>query len=138
MRKAFGTLMVLLVTIPFCLGARKPEPMYLPNPIPLREGVSHADAIESVKQTVMGRGWAYLGKDDSDKGTIVHARLIVRVHMVEITIRVTDELILFEYVDSHGMRYEERKGRAYIHPKYGQWIRNIEADLGALLSKHAE
>ncbi len=134
MSKNVGRALSLVFVLVVTLGARGAEPMYVPEPIPVPSGVSLADATKAVKDVLAGRGWIVQDTEESEGGITVNAKLMVRVHMVKIKLHVRQNQISIEYVDSLEMQYQIKKGKPYIHPKYTQWIKNIEVDLGVRLA----
>ena len=133
MMKRLAVLPMMVLVLLVTMGARSPKPMYMPEPTPVPEGVTVADATKAVNEALAGRGWIVEDTKQSDGENMLTAKLLIRVHMVKIKILVTEEKISIEYVDSTEMRYKKKKGKPYIHPKYTQWIQSIESDLRGLL-----
>ena len=132
-------ILVLLVLAPLALlsmGARPAKPMYEPQPMGVPDGMKVDEVVAVVVKALEGRGWTVDKKAVAEDGSSarIDTTLNVRVHMVKITIDVDLESIQIAYVDSKEMRYKVKKDVRYIHPKYAQWIQNVEADVRAGLS----
>ena len=56
---------------------------------------------------------------------LIRADLFIRSHEVSVDIAYTDSSYSITYVSSKNMKYKEKKNT--IHPKYNQWIRNLNA-----------
>ena len=56
---------------------------------------------------------------------LIRADLFIRSHEVSVDIAYTDSSYSITYVSSKNMKYKEKKNT--IHPKYNQWIRNLDA-----------
>ena len=132
-KKPLGRLLLVVVVLLVCTGARRPKPMYMPKPMPVPSGVSMADATKAAREAVVGKGWVVESLEESDTENTLIAKLLIRVHMVTIKVRVTGEQVSIEYVASTEMGYMIKDSKPYIHPKYTEWVHNIEINLQELL-----
>ncbi len=133
MRTRFAWLLLLLAFVLTTMGARSAGPMYMPPSIRIPAGAGLGAASEAVRQALLRRGWSIDEVSFAEDGTTgkIDTTLYVRVHTVTLTLEFDKERVEIHYVSSTNMRYEERKGGPYIHPKYTQWIHNIEAGIKA-------
>ena len=56
---------------------------------------------------------------------LITGTLYVRGHEIAVNIPYTDTSYSIEYADSENMKYRVKTNR--IHPKYNQWVRNLDA-----------
>jgi len=132
MRDRRALRLLLAPVLLLSLGARSAERMYEPGPIEIPDGASREDVLKAIERSLVARDWSVDKKLISEEGAAseVAATLYVRVHTVTIRIEFDDEQIRIHYVSSAKMAFRERKNKErFIHPKYTQWIRNLEKDL---------
>lgn len=111
--------------------------MYSPPPIEVPKGAMANDVSKAIQAALTGRGWSVDKENVSEIGgaSEIVSTLYVRVHTVTIRFEFDDERIQIHYVASTNMRYEENNGEKHIHPKYTQWLKNLELDLKSELHK---
>jgi hypothetical protein len=93
---------------------------------------------KAFKVATLGRGWSIDKENVSESGGVseIVATLYVRVHTVTIRFEFDDERIQIHYVTSTNMGYVEKKNdEKLIHPKYTQWLKNLEFDLKSELQR---
>lgn len=78
---------------------------------------------QAIFQAGKGRRWVMYEKEPG----LIQAHLKVRGHEVVVNIPYTQDSFSIEYVSSENMNYNPEKNR--IHPKYTQWVRNLEVDI---------
>jgi hypothetical protein len=125
-------LLLLLPALAISMGAHRPEPMYKPPPIEIPRDAKADDVSRAIQTALSGRGWTVDKENVSEGGgaSEIVATLNVRVHSVTIRFEFDDERIQIHYVTSTEMRYKERKdGEKLIHPKYTEWLKNLEGDI---------
>ena len=139
MRKRAIWLTLLLPALIVSAGARRAVPMYEPPLIKIPDDLSRVQVAKAISGTVMGRGWVvdskYLSDDKDPSHTI--ATLYVRKHSLSIRIEFDNHQVTFHYVRSSKLQYREEEGVRYIHPKYEQWLRNLEVDLKIDFESHS-
>lgn len=137
MRDRLALLLLLLPALVISIGARRAEPMYSPPPIEVPKGAMANDVSKAIQAALTGRGWSVDKENVSEIGgaSEIVSTLYVRVHTVTIRFEFDDERIQIHYVASTNMRYEENNGEKHIHPKYTQWLKNLELDLKSELHK---
>lgn len=64
---------------------------------------------------------------------VITGRLTLRGHTVEVRIPYTENSYAIEYADSSNMKYNAKKNR--IHPKYNQWVRNLDLNISRFAQK---
>ncbi len=140
MRRDLATALVLFSVALISIGARRAEPMYDPPPIKIPEKASLEAVSKVIQGALLGRGWTIDEKkfpddekNDGNEGGVIVSTLHIRVHTVTIKLTFDVEKIEIEYIASTQMRYKEKKGIKYIHPKYTEWIKNLENDIRASL-----
>ena len=74
------------------------------------------------------RGWQVI---DEAPGRLTMKNLVRGKHTVVVAVVFDTTGFRIEYVSSENLNYEERKGQAYIHPKYHQWVANLAQDISA-------
>jgi hypothetical protein len=132
MRDRWALLLLLLPVLAMSMGARRSEPMYMPPPIQIPEGMKADEVSRAIQAALSGRGWAVDEENvlEGESVNAIVATLYVRVHTVTIRIEFDDERIQIHYVRSTEMGYmERRKKEPLIHPKYTQWLKNLESDI---------
>lgn len=137
MRDRLVLLFLLLPALVISIGARRAEPMYTPPPIEVPKGAMAGDLSKAIQAALTGRGWSVDQENVSETGgaSEILSTLSVRVHTVTIRIEFDDERVQIHYVASTNMRYEEDKDEKYIHPKYTQWLKNLELELKSEVHK---
>ncbi|WP_146909557.1 hypothetical protein [Arenimonas daejeonensis] len=74
------------------------------------------------------RGWQLI---DEVPGRMTFRNVIRGKHTVVVAVVYDPRGFQIEYVSSENLNYKERRGQAYIHPKYHQWIANLAQDINA-------
>lgn len=72
------------------------------------------------------RGWQVV---EDAPGRLTMKNVIRGKHTVVVAVVYDTGGFQIEYVSSENLNYEERKGQAFIHPKYHQWIANLAQDI---------
>ncbi len=131
MRQHPAVFVFLLAMLFFSLGARGSQPMYMPPAIAVQEGLSLEDISSAITDTLKGRKWSIdtVTITEGDNKGRIFTTLHVRVHELTIKFLFDKNKIKIQYVRSVNLGYKERKDKKYIHPKYHQWIHNLEVDL---------
>jgi hypothetical protein len=120
-------LALLLVPLAFMLmGGATPIPLTDPQPISVPAGLTIEQVTKAIKVGVASRtGWA-VTKEESGQ---IEATLNVRQHMLKVNIPYSTSTVAIKYVDSQNLDYGEKKGVKVIHPKWGNWTRNLMSDI---------
>ncbi|MDD7578453.1 MAG: hypothetical protein PUK24_02765 [Elusimicrobia bacterium] len=84
---------------------------------------------QAILQGGEGRRWVM---SETTPGVIT-GRLTVRGHVVEVKIPYTADSYAIEYAGSSNMKYNAKKNR--IHPKYNQWVRNLDLNISRFAQK---
>lgn len=84
---------------------------------------------EAILQGGEGRRWVM---SETAPGVIT-GRLMLRGHVVEVKIPYTANSYAIEYAGSSNMKYNAKKNR--IHPKYNQWVRNLDLNISRFAQK---
>jgi hypothetical protein len=74
------------------------------------------------------RGWQLI---EDAPGRLTLRNVIRGKHTVVVAVVYDPRGFQIEYVSSENLNYKERRGQAYIHPKYHQWIANLAQDISA-------
>ncbi len=90
-----------------------------PAPDTLRGAIASAGAL---------RGWQLI---EETPGRMTLRNVIRGKHTVVVAVAYDAQGFQIEYVSSENLNYRERRGQAYIHPKYHQWIANLAQDISA-------
>ncbi|TNJ34659.1 hypothetical protein [Arenimonas terrae] len=90
-----------------------------PAPDTLRGAIAGAGAL---------RGWQLI---EEAPGRMVLRNVIRGKHTVVVAVVYDPQGFQIEYVSSENLNYKERRGQAYIHPKYHQWVANLAQDISA-------
>ncbi len=90
-----------------------------PAPDTLRGAIAGAGAA---------RGWQLI---EEAPGRMTLRNVIRGKHTVVVAVVYDPQGFQIEYVSSENLNYKERRGQAYIHPKYHQWIANLAQDISA-------
>lgn len=90
-----------------------------PAPDTLRGAIAGAGAV---------RGWQLI---EEAPGRMTLRNVIRGKHTVVVAVVYDPQGFQIEYVSSENLNYKERRGQAYIHPKYHQWIANLAQDISA-------
>jgi hypothetical protein len=90
-----------------------------PAPDTLRGAIADAGAV---------RGWQLI---EEAPGRMTLRNVIRGKHTVVVAVVYDPQGFQIEYVSSENLNYRERRGQAYIHPKYHQWIANLAQDISA-------
>jgi hypothetical protein len=123
-------LLVLMLLPTLALAAMSGRPLEEPAPIAVPAGLSNASIVKAVTAAGVGRGWAV---SEAGPGQLT-AKLVVRLHVLEVLISYSATQVSIQYQSSSELGYEERDGQRYIHPKYGNWTRNLAMDIGVQLN----
>ena len=120
-------LALLLVPLAFMLmGGAMPTPLTDPQPISVPAGLAIEQVTKAIKVGIASRpGWA-VTKEESGQ---IEATLNVRQHMLKVNIPYSTSSVAMKYVDSQNLDYSDKKGVKVIHPKYGNWTRNLMSDI---------
>lgn len=121
-------LFVLTALLAVLAGCRSlPQVYNVPqHTVILAEGKTMREAI---LQGGEGRRWMM---SETAPGVIT-GRLTLRGHMVEVRIPYTANSYAIEYAGSSNMKYNAKKNR--IHPKYNQWVRNLDLNISRFAHK---
>ncbi len=138
MQRSTTPLLLLLPALVVLMGARGSELMYKAPPIEVPKGTALRDISRAISTALLGRGWAVDKENLSESGEAseIVSSLYIRVHLLTIRFEFDDKQIRIHYVKSTNLGYDEKKnGEQVIHPKYTQWIMNLEKDLKGELQK---
>jgi hypothetical protein len=137
MRQHPAVYLLLSAALFLSMGAQGSKTMYEPLPIAVPEGLTRENISKAISDTLTGRKWSIdevtLAKGEEQSEIL--ATLHVRTHQLSIKFLFDEDKIEIHYVQSTNLQYREKKGKKYIHPKYTQWINNLEFDLKANLRK---
>ncbi|MDO5764496.1 MAG: hypothetical protein Q4P84_02185 [Elusimicrobiales bacterium] len=84
---------------------------------------------EAILQGGEGRRWIM----SEMAPNVITGRLTLRGHEVEVKIPYTANSYAIEYAGSSNMKYNAKKNR--IHPKYNQWVRNLDLNISRFAQK---
>ena len=132
MRERLALLFLLLPALVISMSARESELMYTPAPIEVPKGTDPGDVPKAIQAALAGRGWSMDKESVPDSGGAgeIIATLNVRVHTVTIRFEFDAGRIQIHYVSTTNMGYKESKSnKLLIHPKYTQWLKNLEKGL---------
>lgn len=90
-----------------------------PAPDRLRGAIAAAGSV---------RGWQLI---EEVPGRMTFRNVIRGKHTVVVAVVYDPRGFQIEYVSSENLNYKERRGQAYIHPKYHQWTANLAQDISA-------
>ncbi len=85
---------------------------------------------QAIMQGCAGKRWIM----SEDEPGVVTARLLLRSHMAEVKIPYTQNAYAIEYADSANLNYRPKKHK--IHPKYNQWVRNLDVNITRFAQKN--
>lgn len=114
---------------PQTVQAARTAPLYNPEPIPVGKA-SPEQVRKAVRSALNKRGWA---ANDKGPGHVV-GTLMVRRHKAVIDIRY-DKTVRIRYLDSVDLNYNKDDDVEVIHPRYNEWVRNVERDISFELSE---
>lgn len=77
------------------------------------------------------RGWQVI---EDAPGRLTMKNVIRGKHTVVVAVVYDTAGFRIEYVSSENLDYEEKRGQAYIHPKYQQWVANLALDINTRVS----
>lgn len=104
-------------------GGRKHE-MAERSPTAVPNGFDAAQVRDSIVTAIETRnGWSVAG----EKPNRILARLHVRSHTAMIVLSYSSKDISVEYHSSENLRYQEARGKIYIHDAYDRWVDNLLA-----------
>jgi len=120
-------LALLLVPLAFMLmGGANPTKMVDPEPLAVPAGLTIEQISKAIKVGVTSRtGWLVTREEPGQ----IEATLNVRQHMLKVNIPYSTTSVAIKYVDSKNLDYSEKNGARVIHPKWGNWTRNILSDI---------
>jgi len=118
-------LLLLLPLLLLTMGLRQ-APLVDPPPLAVPTGMTQVQVSKAIKAALAGRGWAVAGEKDG----VIDASLHLRKHVANIRISYDARQVRFAYVSSSELKYEEKRGRRYIHKNYLGWIQNLVDDTG--------
>lgn len=85
---------------------------------------------QAIMQGCAGKRWL-VSETEPD---VITARLQLRRHMAEVKIPYTQNAYAIEYADSENLNYKPKKHK--IHPKYNQWVRNLNLNITRFAQKN--
>ena len=129
-------LTVLLLSLTLALAspmaAAKTDKLQPPQRVLFVGPAGKTPAPEALRGAIAGagalRGWQLV---DEAPGRMVLRNVIRGKHTVVVAVVYDAQGFQIEYVSSENLNYKERRGQAYIHPKYHQWIANLAQDISA-------
>lgn len=84
---------------------------------------------EAILQGGEGRRWIMAEETPG----VITGCLTVRGHQVEVKIPYSEDSYAIEYAGSSNMKYNAKKHK--IHPKYNQWVRNLDLNISRFAQK---
>ncbi len=117
----------LLLPMLFLLMAFRQAPLVNPPAISVSSGISQADVVKAIKIALIKRGWTI----GTTRPGEIDASLHLRDHVADIAIDYDTSAIQIKYVGSSNLKYEVKRGTAYIHKNYLGWIQNLSTDIQA-------
>ncbi len=124
MRKFWMMLFLALALLPGVTLARSSE-LIDPDPIAVPAGRTPAAVATAIKAALVGRTWS-VSKETPGR---IDATLYIRSHVARIAITYDKAQVRIAYVSSENLKYQEKRGKRYIHSNYNGWIGNLVADL---------
>jgi hypothetical protein len=88
-------------------------------------GLNASDVKSAILVSGAMSGWV-ITPSKKLKSTL-NAKLMVRQHMIEVSIPYSDKEYSFTYKNSHNMFYDP--SQMLIHRKYGAWIANLKKEI---------
>lgn len=116
MKKTLG---LLLTAMLLAAGCRSLAPVYNVE----NKTVALASGV-TMEQAILAGGAAKRWTMSSVRPGLVKGHLYARGHEVTVNIPYTQNSYSIEYASSGNMHYNAKKHK--IHPKYNQWIRNLD------------
>ena len=74
------------------------------------------------------RGWQLI---EEAPGRLTLRNVIRGKHTVVVAVVYDAQGFQIDYVSSENLNFRQRRGQAYIHPKYHQWVANLAQDISA-------
>jgi len=118
-------LLLLLPLLLLTMGLRQ-APLVNPPPIAVPAGMTDVQVGKAIKAALAGRGWAVIGEQPD----AIEASLHLRKHVAQIHIAHDQQSVRITYVSSSELKYEQKRGKPYIHKNYLGWIQNLVDDIG--------
>lgn len=128
MKTAFVKFLAI-VPLLLALGCTS-NPLKEPAPVQVPEGLTQEQVSDTVKATLVGRGWAI----NRERPGTINSTLYIREHTATIDAIYDPEQVEFKYVDSSNLDYSETGSGRKIHRNYNSWIDNLVNDLRVKLS----
>jgi hypothetical protein len=129
----FSTLLLsLALLLSPALAAAKSDPLEPPQRVLFVGSAGHAPSPDALRGAIASAGGARGWQPVEDApGRMTLKNVIRGKHTVVVAVVYDARGFQIEYVSSESLNYEERRGQAYIHPKYHQWIANLAQDISA-------
>lgn len=127
-------LSLLLAVAPSLAGARNAKlepPQQYVFVIPAGKPATMDGLRTAIATAGSFRGWQVV---EEAPGRLTMKNLIRGKHTVVVAVVYDLQGFRIEYVSSENLDYEEKRGQAYIHPKYGQWVANLALDINTRVS----
>ena len=118
---------IILLVQAGCSGASEDgfiqpvAPMTVETAIP--SGASHDDFNAAVVKAAKNRGWRL----ERINSTTINADLKIRTHEASVVIAYEKTKYTITYKNSVNLDYDKKTHT--IHPKYNQWVRNLDKDI---------
>jgi hypothetical protein len=127
---------ILLLSLTLALvpsmAAAKTDKLEPPQRVLFVGPAGKTPAADTLRGAIAGagavRGWQLI---EEAPGRLTLRNVIRGKHTVVVAVVYDPQGFQIEYVSSENLNYRERRGQAYIHPKYHQWIANLAQDISA-------
>lgn len=119
----------LLLLAPLLLAAKLSVPLELPPPVQFPQFVDSLKVSKALVTALTNKKWLV----EADTGEAVRGALKIRRHALRIRIEYTTRGIVYHYVDSVALGYEEDEGERYIHPNANKWLEQLEDEVNIQL-----
>jgi len=124
LNKSAFILLVSLLMLWSTNCSRSAVPIMEPN-FSMPDGINQEELIGIIKVALTGKRWIIQHKEE---GQII-AKYTRGKISASISIIYSENNLAITYVDSSSLKYKEDGEIRYIHPKYNQWVNNLEFDL---------
>jgi hypothetical protein len=132
----FSTLILaLLLALAPALAVARSEKLEPPQRFLFVAPAGQAKTLDDIRGAIATagsfRGWQVI---DQAPGRLTMKNVIRGKHTVVVAVVFDTEGFQIDYVSSENLNYEERKGQAYVHPKYLQWTANLAQDINVRMA----
>lgn len=128
--KFSALILSLVLALAPALALARSEKLEPPQRFLFVASANHAKTLDDIRGAIATagsfRGWQVI---EDAPGRLTMKNVIRGKHTVVVDVVFDTAGFQIDYVSSENLNYEERKGQAYIHPKYFQWTANLAQDI---------